>query len=312
MALGGQAGARLAARFWWRTSPDTLLRLVHMAPAPAASVPQVSGVDEWAWRRGRRSGTLLVHRADHRIIDLLPERSVDAVALWLTQHPTVTVVCRDRRALYADGMRRGAPDAVQVVDRFHPVNNLREVLEALLLNHRSALQAAAVCTARALTPPERAVPVTPMYRGRRDCAQARQQRLETEQQQRHAAWVTTYKAIHMLHAQGISIAAIARQLGISRPTVYAYLLRRWREGCTDSMQLWREMRALGSTHSARTVSRFITVLRRASEAGLAPEVQASPYAGRRGPSARRVAFALVCPAAQRSDDAQLSINQLCQ
>ena len=337
LALGGQAGARLAARFQWRTSPDTLLRLVHMAPAPAASAPQIIGVDEWAWRRGRRYGTILVNLADHRIIDLLPERSAAAVALWLIQHPTVTVVCRDRSALYADGIRRGAPDAVQVVDRFHLVNNLREVLEALLLNHRSALQAAAVCTGQALTPPGRAVPVTALYQGRRPCAQTRQQRLETEQQQRHAAWVTTYNAIHMLHAQGTSVAAIARQLGISRPTVYAYLrrvtpparrhlqrsgqvvkpympylLRRWREGCTDSMQLWREIRALGYTHSARTVSRFITVLRRASAAGLAPEVQASPYACRRGPSARRVSFALVCPAAQRSDDAQLYINQLCQ
>ena len=91
-----------------------------------------------------------------------------------------------------------------------------------------------------------------------------------------------------------------------------HLIRRWREGCPDSMQLWREIRALGYTHSARTVSRFITVLRRASAAGHAPEGQASPYACRRGPAARRVSFALICPAAQRSDDAQLYINQLCQ
>ena len=120
-----------------------------------------------------------------------------------------------------------------------------------------------------------------MYRGRHRCSQAGQRRQEAAQQHRHAAWVTTYEAIHTLRAQGTSVTTIAAQLGISRPTVYAYLRRtrppsprspqrsgqvlrpymaylvqRWREGCTDSMQLWREMRALGYAYSSRTVSRF--------------------------------------------------------
>ena len=92
----------------------------------------------------------------------------------------------------------------------------------------------------------------------------------------------------------------------------AYLIRRWREGCTDSMQLWRELRALGYTYSARTVSRFITRLRRASEAGWAPETQASPYTRPQGPSARAVSFTWVCPEAKRSQDAQLYVDQLRQ
>jgi transposase len=336
LALGGQAGARLAARLQWRTSSDTLLRLVQAAPVPAAPAPQVIGVDEWAWRRGQRYGTILVNLADHRVMDLLPERSAERVAAWLAQHPTVLVVCRDRSALYADGIRRGAPHAVQVVDRFHLVKNLREAVEAFLHNQRPALQAAAR-TAQVLTQVAGPVPVTPMYRGRRQCSQARQQRLETAQQRCQAPWVAIYQAIHALHAQGTPVAAIARQLGISRPTVYtylrretppsprspqrsrqvlrpykSYLIRRWREGCTDSMQLWREMRALGYTHSARTVSRFITQLRRATESGQAPETQASAYARPQGPSARAVSFVLICPEVQRSDDAQLYLDQLCQ
>jgi transposase len=91
-----------------------------------------------------------------------------------------------------------------------------------------------------------------------------------------------------------------------------YLIRRWREGITDSRQLWREIEAQGYAHSARTVGRFITRLRRASEAGLAPEMQGSPYTRPRGPSARAVSFTLVCPAAKRSQDAQRYIDQLCQ
>src|SRR5207247_7838053 len=98
LALGGQAGARRAARLPWRTSPDILLRLVQAAPVPDAPAPPLIGVDEWAGRRGQRSGTLLVNLEDQRVLDLLPARSADSGATWLAQYPTVLVVCRDRRA----------------------------------------------------------------------------------------------------------------------------------------------------------------------------------------------------------------------
>ena len=226
---------------------------------------------------------------------------------------------------------------MQVVDRFHLVKNLREAVEAFLHNQRAALQAAAARTAQALTLMAGPGPTTSMYRGRHQCTDVAQQRREAAQQQRHAAWVTTYEAIQTLHAQGLSVTTIAQQLGISRPTVYAYLrrttppsprspqrsgqvvqpytaylIRRWREGCTDSMQLWRELRVLGYTYSSRTVSRFITRLRRASEAGWAPETQTSPYTRPQGPSARAVSFTWVCPAAKRAPDAQLYVDQLTQ
>ena len=277
----------------------------------------------------------------HRVVDLLPDRSAASVAAWLAQHPTITVVCRDRSPLYADGIRQGAPDAVQVVDRFHLVENLREAVEAFLRNQRGALQAAAARTAQALTPLGSAVPVTPMYQGRRRSPQTQQHRAEAERQPRHAPWVEIYAALHTLHAQGIPVATIARQLGISRPTVYAYLRRdapTWsetapvpvssaqvltpvhalphpplaREWSAIASQLWREIQALGYTHSARTVCRFMTQLRRASEAGQAPETQGSPYTRPQGPSARAVSFTLVCPAAKRSQDAQTYVEQLCQ
>jgi transposase len=231
------------------------------------------GVDEWAWRRGHRYGTILVDLATHRVVDLLPDRSATTVAAWLAQHPSITVVGRDRSPLYADGIRQGAPDAVQVVDRFHLVQNLREAVEAFLVTQRPVLQAAAARTAQALTSSAAPAPVTPMYGGKRQCSHTRQQQREAAQQRRHAPWVTCYEGIHALYAQGTPIATIARQLGISRPTVYAYLRRttppaprspqrsgqvlrpympylihRWREGIGNSMQLWREVQAQGYTH----------------------------------------------------------------
>jgi transposase len=90
------------------------------------------------------------------------------------------------------------------------------------------------------------------------------------------------------------------------------LIQRWREGGTDSMPRWRETRAQGYAHSARTVSRVITRLRQASAAGWAPETQTSPYTRPQGPSARAVSFPWVCPAAKRAQDAQLYVDQLMQ
>jgi transposase len=133
------------------------------------------GVDEWAWQRGHRYGTILVDLASHRVVDLLPDRSAASVATWLAQYPTITVVSRDRSDLYADGIRRGAPEAVQVVDRFHLVQNLREAVEAFLVTQRPMLQAAAVRTAHALASPVAPVPVTLMCAGKRQCSPTRQQ-----------------------------------------------------------------------------------------------------------------------------------------
>jgi transposase len=337
VALGGNAGARLAAHLRLPTSPATLLRLVRAAPMPQPPALQTVGVDEWAWRRGHRYGTILVNLVDHRVVDLLPDRSAATVAAWLAEHPTITVVCRDRSDLYADGIRRGAPEAVQVVDRFHLVQNLRQALEVYLGHYRPALRAAAMCTAMTRIPADGPGPVRPVYQGRRRSPKPAPP--PVERPPRHARWVTIYEALHRLHAQGTPIATMARQLGISRPTVYAYLrrdtppgprrlqrppsarvltpylpylIRRWRESGADSRQLWREIQALGYTHSARTVCRFITQLRRAADAGQPPESQRSPYTRPQGPSARAVSFAMVCPATKRSRDAQTYLDQLCQ
>jgi transposase len=162
LALGGQAGARLARRLRYPTSPAMLRRLVRRAPLPVAAPPVTVGIDEWAWRRAHQYGTILVNLADHRVVDLLPDRSAESVARWLAQRPTITLVCRDRSELYADGIRRGAPDALQVVDRFHLVQNLREAVESVLVNQRPALQQAAERTAHVLAPAAEPLAVTPM------------------------------------------------------------------------------------------------------------------------------------------------------
>ncbi len=81
------------------------------------------GIDDWAWRRGQRYGTLICDLERRRVIDLLPDREPATVEAWLSRHPQIEVVARDRNGGYGGAVARALPNAVQVADRWHLLEN---------------------------------------------------------------------------------------------------------------------------------------------------------------------------------------------
>jgi transposase len=131
--VGGRPGERLAGRLGFAGSRATILRhLIRHQSLPDNSAPRVVGLDEWASRKGLHYGTIAVDLERRTVIDVLPDRSAVSTAAWLAKRPSIELIARDRDGLYADASRQGAPQAKQIADRFHLVQNLRAAIERQL------------------------------------------------------------------------------------------------------------------------------------------------------------------------------------
>ena len=144
----GEAGARMSQQQGMACSSSTVLRLLRHGPLPPPPPVKVLGVDEWAWRKGQSYGTMLVDLERHIPIDLLPDASADSFAAWLKEHPSVELISRDRGTTFADGANRGAPQALQIADRWHVIHNLGEALEKVLARHHADLKRALTRSAK--------------------------------------------------------------------------------------------------------------------------------------------------------------------
>jgi transposase len=290
LALGGRAGARLAGRLGPAVSHDTVLRLTASAPLPALEPPRVVGIDDFAFRRGRAYGTLAVDLERRRPIAVLPDRAAATVSRWLASFPGIEVVVRDRYDAYAAAAATGAPQAVQVVDRFHLLANLGDAVQEFLFTKTAVLrlvrhgEAGQAGEAPDGEPTAAALP--PWRQRQEEAGHHRQQRR-----------IDQYRRARDLRARGAYIHDIAATLGIGRRTVYRYLhmpepppvprpyqrarqpmlapyrdylLQRWDEGCRNAMRLWREIRALGFPGSSSVVSKLVARWRREQRAGQRP------------------------------------------
>ena len=203
---GGQAGARLASKLAMPTSSSTLLRLIRRQPQTVCVNPRVLGVDDWAMRKRHRYGTILVDLEERSVVDLLSDRTAATLAKWLQKHEGVEVVARDRSMEYALGISEGAPDALQVADRWHLLKNLSEATERALHELYPKLKKRV------------AVSETQNASGNGSLRDAypRGQSDEIARHERRLKRFKRYELVRYLSANGLSQRRIARLLHISR------------------------------------------------------------------------------------------------
>jgi transposase len=284
IALGGRPAATLSRRLNVRVSNDTLLRMVRRRGAADFAPPTIIGIDDWAWKRNHRYGTLLCDLERRKTIALLPDREPASAEAWLASQPQIRIVARDRGGGYAVAAQRALPHAVQVADRWHLMENAsRAFLDAVGKSMRQIRKAigAARIDPRFLTYAEKL-----QYEGF-------QRREETN------------ASILSLSQEGVAIREIVRRTGYSRGLIRKILRGQrsdvfrtrpsslepylpwldapWTAGCRNGLALWRALRergfrgvvsewsarrkradkadagVIGRAPSARTIARLLTI-----------------------------------------------------
>jgi len=282
LALGGRPAARTARRLMVPASNDTMLRVVRRRACPYADTLRVVGIDDWAFRRNHRYGTIVCDLERRRIVSLLPDREIATVEAWLVDHPEIEIVSRDRGGGYGESASKALPDAIQVADRWHLMENASaafgDAVRKSMRVIRTAIGAATI-NPDLLTYAEKL-----QYEGY----------LRREE---------TNAAIMKLASTGVPIKQIVRRTGHSRKLVrqvvrgqrtdifrvrqsslegwLPFLDEQWVSGCHNASELWRRMKTKGFRGCLGVVSEWARRRRHAE--------QASDQQLHKVPSARTIA-----------------------
>ncbi|HCJ34848.1 MAG TPA: ISL3 family transposase [Ktedonobacter sp.] len=308
-ATCGELGERLTPKLGMEVSGPTLLRRMRARSCPAPSSVRILGIDDWSWKKGVTYGTILVDLELRKPIEILADRTAETSEAWLRSHPEVEIVSRDRGGDYASAAKKGAPQAQQVADRFHLLQNLRERLKEVMDRKQSCLpeveerasdavpakaQGIKDNSTRQIADPEkhyRTSSASPNQRSEGMRYDDFQKRVRRDKRASH------YEDVRTLVKQGLSQRAIVRKLKLARATVSKFaqaeeypemhhlkrgekrslldpykrsILQRWQQGCTNGLQLYDEIKARGFTGSATLLRMFLAELRKKhQEAGSA-------------------------------------------
>lgn len=269
LALGGRPAASMAQRLMLPVSNDTLLRVVRRRAREPADRLVAIGIDDFAWRRNHRYGTIVCDLERRRPVVLLKDREQATAEDWLRGHQSIAIVARDRGGGYGEATARALPNAIQVADRWHLMENAsRAFLDAVRASMRPirAAVGATMINPKLLTSAERL-----QYEG------------YLRREETNAAIMAQIKA-------GVPLRRIAKNTGHSRKVVRAvargersdvfrtresslelhlpWLNAQWDSGARNATALWRKLKEQqGFRGSLRVIGEWATRRRRAEKAG---------------------------------------------
>ncbi len=314
----GADAAQIASSFGVPTTAKTIIRRVLQLPLPSEGVVRKVGIDEWAWKKGQRYGTILVDLEKRRVVQLLADRSVETSTAWLRKHAEIDLVSRDRGTIFREAATNGAPQAKQVVDRFHLQKNFAEALEKFFRKQERVLKKATRGSiGKAHSAARTAVP----------------EKIAQERRARHRQRVRVHKRIWKLYREGYHKEQIAHLVGVSSQSVYralqqeapppprrrsrsssivdpylSYLASRWNQGCHNVARLYEEIVAQGYTGSRRTLEMQLRPFR---SQGAHP-VSKQTIILDKPPSSRGVALMMVRPTHSRTREQTAYLEHLVQ
>lgn len=242
-------------------SSASVLRKLHTLRVPEGTKATMIGVDDFAFKRSRSYGTIIVDLETNKPVDLLADRTAPTLTSWLKEHPEVKLISRDRSTDYANGISQAGTKATQVLDRWHLLKNLSDALERAVQDQQEAIKSLA-----------KSWGIRPRQRTKSE-ELARAQHREERQER--------YQAIRALHKNGLNISQIGRELGFHPSTIrrairgdalperhgrhatssiltpfMSYLEQRWAQGYRNASQLWRDIKAQGYPGTAKQISRW--------------------------------------------------------
>jgi transposase len=264
LALGGRPAASFARRLMLPVSNDTLLRVVRRRGCPPFAAPCVIGIDDWAWRRNQRYGTIICDLERRRPITLLPDREPATAQAWLAGQPQIAVVARDRGGGYALAATKALPLAIQVADRWHLMENASHAfLDAVRKSMRQirAAVGAATINPDLLTAAERL-----QYEGylrREDTNAAILKQAETGISIKEIVRITGHSRGLVRRVLRGQRSDVFRLRESSLEQYLPWLDAQWAAGHHNGADLWRSLKTRGFSGSVRVVSEWATRRRRA-------------------------------------------------
>lgn len=329
LALGGEAGAKLAGNLGLTASPSTLLRLLHQIESPKVTDPRIIGIDDWAFRKGRDYGTLIVDHETGKAIDLLPDRDCETVKQWLKKHPTVEIVTRDRSGEYREAITQALPDAVQIADRWHLLKNLRETIQRHISRRHKAV---AQIVTRSINDKELVDPNIATKQRRYDQGPGQEALHNARTEKREAL----FKAVKARYAEGAYTTDLAKEFALARQTIskwvnsetlppdtrgrfkqkcliddyVPYLRQRIEAGCHNQSQLWREICEQGFGGERTLVARWVR--QNYHTQNQAMKILPRPKSDKVAPCSRELSWLLIRRSDELEDDEKRLVDALIQ